>query len=173
MIKFGMPLGIALFVCASILPMQSGLADIGPKPSMQFEFVPGAGVQNVSIVSGTLLECEQSDCQDAKPLQQLGPQGFHCGTNSCSALAYGFSPYHQLEVQFSDGISRKSNVFKTAGFQSSYAVTIQQTDLAVKAKITLDLFSPYTYVLACGICLIGIIILIVVIVLLVRRSRKK
>jgi hypothetical protein len=173
MVKFGKNAWAALFFFAFILPLHSSLVDVGPKPTMEFQFVQGPGVQNVSITSGTLYECEQSDCQDAEPLKQLGPQGFHCAEKSCSALAYGFGPYHQLEILFSDGVIRKSNVFKTAEFQSSYEVTIQQTDLVVKSKITLGLFSPYTYILVCGLCLIGVIILIVVIILLVRRSRRK
>ncbi len=173
MIKFGKIAWIVLLFAVVAIPIQSALADTGPKPSMEFQFVQGAGMQDVSVTSGTLFECNQSECQDATPLKHLGPQGFSCDAKSCSALAYGFSTYHQIEILFSDGVTRKSNVFTTAEFQSSYEVTIQQTDLVVKSKIKLGLFSPLTYVLICGICLIGIIILIVVIVLLVRRSRKK
>ena len=158
---------------SSFLPMRLALADTGPKPSMDFEFKQGFSGQTVTITSGILLECEQSDCQDAKPLQKLGPQQFSCAAASCSAMAYGFSTYHRLEIQFSDGKTRQSNVFKTAQFQSKYLVTIQPGDLLVKSTFHLDPFTPLTYVLICGVCLLGIAILIVVIILLARRSSKK
>ena len=41
-------------------------------------------------------------------------------------------------------------------------VTIRQADLLVKSKLTLNLFSPLTYVLLCGGCLVGIIIVILI-----------
>jgi len=163
----------ALLLVASFLPLQTANADTGPKPSMDFTFVQGFSGQTVTIVSGVLLECEQADCQDAIPLPELGPQRFSCQTNSCSAMAYGFKPYHRLQIQFSDGVTRESNVFKTAQFQSSYNVTIRQADLLVKSKFTLNLFSIWTYILVCGLCLVGVILLVVVIILLVRRSKKK
>src|SRR6266540_5331970 len=81
------------------LPTNNAFADTGPKPTMEFAF---SGDQ-ATIVSGTLFECEQSDCSDAAPLQELGPQRFTCDDMSCSALAYGFSTYHKIEIQFSDG----------------------------------------------------------------------
>ena len=162
-----------LLILVSFLPLRDISADTGPKPSMDFEFKQGFTGQPVTIVSGILFECDQSDCQDAKPLERLGPQGFSCDTTSCSALAYGFSTYHRLEIQFSDGITRASNIFKTAQFQSVYAVTIRPTDLLVKSKFTLNLFSPLTYVLLCGGCLVGVIIIIIGIVLLVRRTSRK
>ncbi len=88
-------------------------------------------------------------------------------------MAYGFSPYHRLEIEFSDGVIRKSNIFKTAQFESHYKVTIQQTDLVVTSKFTLGFFTPLTYALICGVCLVGIIAIIVVVILLVRRSKKR
>src|SRR5512133_614772 len=78
-------------------------ADTGPKPTMEFSFKQESSGDQVTIVSGTLYECDQSDCSDAAPLQELGPQRFTCEATSCSALAYGFSDYHKLEIQFSDG----------------------------------------------------------------------
>ena len=176
MVKFFKNGWITLFVLVSLLPLKNTFTDVGPKPTMNFDFVQQPNGQPISIVAGTLLECDQPDCSDAKPLQVLGPQRFSCEANSCSAMAYGFSPYHRLEIQFSDGVTRKSNIFKTAQFQSTYQVTINPTDLVVKARISLDpinLWSPYTLILICGICLVGIIIIVVLIVLLVRRSRKR
>ena len=164
---------IFLLLQLTFIPGRSVLADTGPKPSMSFEFqqeYPGAAI---TIVSGKLYECEQPDCSDARPLEKLGPQHFDCQTDRCSALAYGFSQYHQLEIRFSDGVTRRSNIFETAQFQSNYQVTVRQIDLLVEPKFNLNLFTPLTYILLCGGCLIGIAILIVVIILLVRRSAKK
>jgi hypothetical protein len=88
-------------------------------------------------------------------------------------MAYGFSTYHRLEIQFSDGATRQSNIFKTTQFQSLYEVTIRQKDILVVPKLSLNLFSPLTYVLLCSACLVGIILIIVLIVFLIRRSKKK
>jgi hypothetical protein len=147
-------------------------ADAGPKPSMDFTFKQAVPGQAITIISGTLFECELADCLDAKPLLQMGPQHFSCDSSRCSALAYGFSPYHQLEIQFSDGKVRKSNVFTKDQFQAKFLVTIQEDDLVVKSTFHLDIFTPLTYVLLCSGCLLGIVLIIVVIVLFIRRSKR-
>ena len=59
---------ILLLLAVSFLPLRSVSADMGPKPSMSFEFKQEFTGDQVTITSGILLECEQSDCQDAKPL---------------------------------------------------------------------------------------------------------
>jgi hypothetical protein len=166
--------GLILFLLlSSFLPLWTVSADVGPKPGMDFEFKQGFSGLPVTITSGILFECEQPDCQDAKPLERLGPQGFSCSATSCSALAYGFSTYHRLEIQFSDGKTRQSNVFETAQFQSSYKVTVRQDDLLVEPKLSLDWYSPITYLLLCACCLVGVAVLIVAIVLIVRRIARK
>ena len=164
---------ILLVFWISCLPFQTASADVGPKPSMDFTFTQGVSGTQVSIVSGTMFECQQSDCSDAKPLPQLGPQGFRCEATSCHALAYGFSDYHRLEIQFSDGKSRQSNIFKTADFNGTYKVTIRQDDLRVEPQISLDLFSPLTYILLCGCCLLAVLVIIVIVVIVIMRRRNK
>ena len=164
---------ILSFILLALLPLYTVSADTGPKPSMDFTFQQQPSATHLTITSGILFECEQSDCQDAKPLQVLGPQRFSCAETVCSAMAYGFSTYHRLEIQFSDGKTRQSNVFKTAQFQSSYQVTIRPDDLLVEPKFTLNLFTPLTYVLLCSGCLLGIVILVALISFLVRRSKRK
>lgn len=170
--KTGILLILLLFMVSS-LPLRSVSADMGPKPSMSFEFKQESTGDQVTITSGILLECELSDCQDAKPLQEAGPQGFSCGESSCLALAYGFSTYHQIEIQFSDGKTRRSNIFKTAHFNSFYTVTIRPDDLLVEAIFSIDFFSITTYIFLCGCCLVGMIIIVVVILLVRRASKKK
>jgi hypothetical protein len=149
------------------------LADTGPKPTMDFAF-KGLQEGELQIISGILYECEQSDCSDARPLEALGPQGLYCDTMSCRATAYGFAPYHILEVEFSDEVTRRSNIFETAGFQSSYTVTIQPNDLLVEAQFSLKAFSSVNLFLIACVCAIIIGVGIVVLaVFLVRRSRTK
>ena len=122
-------------------------ADTGPKPSMEFSFTG----TDVTIVSGILYECDQSDCDDAEPLADLGAQRLYCEATSCRALAYGFADYHILEIEFSDGTTRESNIFETAGFDSKYKVTVQPDDLLVEAQLNLDFItgSPLWVVLCC------------------------
>jgi hypothetical protein len=164
---------ILFLLLLAFIPFNTVQADVGPKPTMDFTFKQTFTGAPVTIVSGTLFECAQSDCLDAKPLVQEGPQHFSCDPSSCSALAYGFSSFNRLEIVFSDGKTRQSNIFKTTQFQASYHVSIRQDDLLVSPTFSLNLFTPLTYILLCGGCLIGIVLLIVVIVLLIRHSSRK
>jgi len=149
-------------------------ADTGPKPGMEFEFKQGFAGEPVTIRSGILCECQQSDCSDAAPLQKVGPQGFYCQENSCSATAYGFSPYHRIEIEFSDEKTRPSNVFETAGFNSNYIVTVRSEDLQVDAKPSLGVFPPImNLLLLCACFLCGGILLILLVVFLIRSSSRK
>lgn len=162
---------LSIILILLILPTHIVLADTGPKPSMDFKF---SGLQEgeLTVISGILYECNQSDCSDAAPLEELGPQGLHCDPVGCSATAYGFAPYHILEVEFSDEITRRSNIFETAGFSSSYTVTVQPNDLLVEKKFSLGAFGSATLILAC-VCILGIGLTIGLIILFVRRSAKK
>ena len=173
MILKNMRLFVLLLVLPAIFLGREILADTGPKPSMDFSFKDQFPGQPLTIASGTLFECEQSDCSDAAPLKRLGPQGFSCTETNCSALAYGFSTYHRLAITFSDGKTRQSNIFKTTQFQAEYQVTVRQDDLLVESKFNLNLFTPLTYILLCSGCLVGIAILVIGIVLLRRRATKK
>jgi hypothetical protein len=165
---------LLLFLLLAFLPTRAALADTGPKPTMNFEFKQQGSGKPVTITSGILYECEQSDCSDASPLKELGPQRFTCDANTCSALAYGFSPYHRLEIQFSDGKTRQSNIFGTAGFDSKYTVTIRPDDLLVEAQLSLSIFPrTVTWLLVACLCaLIGIGLIVGLIIFLVRRSKK-
>ena len=166
--------GLILFLLLlSFAPTWIVSADVGPKPGMSFGFEQEFSGPQVTIVSGNLFECEQPDCQDAKPLEQVGPQEFWCSDTSCSAIAYGFSTYHRLEIQFSDGKTRQSNIFETIQFNSSYKVTIRQNDLLVEPVASVNWFSPITYLLLCACCLVGVVILIVAIILIVLRVTRK
>lgn len=162
---------LLLFLWA-FLPNNAVLADTGPKPSMDFQFNQEMAGEPLTITSGILFECEQPDCSDAAPIEEVGPQGFRCEANSCSAIAYGFAPYHQIEIEFSDGQTRQSNIFETAGFDSRYTVTIRPGDLLVEAKFSLGVFPRTgTVILACCCALLGIGLVVGLAVFVMRRSK--
>ena len=169
--KFIKLLLLFLFLLA-LLPTSVVLADTGPKPTMDFQFKQDLGGEQLTITSGTLYECKQADCSDAEPLQEAGPQRFTCEPNSCHALAYGFSDYHKLEIQFSDGKTRQSNIFQTAGFDSKYTVTVRPEDLLVEAQFSLGVFPPFGIIVITCICaLVALSVVAVLIIFFVRRSK--
>lgn len=156
------------------LPARVVSADTGPKPGMEFEFKQELTGGQVTIISGILYECDQPDCSDASPLEELGPQRFYCEVESCRALAYGFAPYHRIEIEFSDGKTRRSNIFETAGFNSKYTVTVRPDDLLVEAQFGLDLLpSIATLVVTCVCVLLVGGLLTGLIIFVLRRSSKK
>lgn len=150
------------------------LADTGPKPTMEFTFNQELTDEPLTIISGILYECSQPDCSDASPLEEVGPQGLYCETQSCRAIGYGFAPYHRLEIEFSDGITRQSNVFETAGFDSKYTVTIRPDDLLVEVQFSLlPSFSlGILEVITCICTLVGMGLLAGLGIFLIRRSKK-
>ncbi len=164
-----LPLLLLFFLV--FLPARVALADTGPKPTMEFEFKQDLPGEPVTITAGILYECEQADCSDASPLRELGPQRFTCEVNSCYAMSYGFSPYHQLEIQFSDGQTRQSNIFETAGFNSKYTVTVRPDDLLVEAQLNL-LSRTGLILVACVCALIAVGLLAGLIIFLRRRSKQ-
>jgi hypothetical protein len=168
--------GVLVFfiVLLALWPAQTALADTGPKPRMDFQFRQEmTGEPPVTIVSGILYECDQADCSDGAPIEEVGPQGFRCEVIRCNALAYGFAPYHRIEIEFSDGKTRQSNVFETAGFESNYTVTIRPDDLLVEAHFTLGGFPRTALILtACFCAVLGVGLVLGMILFLLRRSKK-
>jgi hypothetical protein len=147
-------------------------ADTGPKPTMDFQFTFDPSVGQASIVSGILYECDESDCNDAAPLEELGPQGLYCELESCRAIGYGFAPHHILEIEFSDGATRRSNTFETDGFDSFYAVTVRVDDLLVEPRIN-PLAPPFWLIIliTCACVIVGGGLLIGLVLFLRRRAR--
>jgi hypothetical protein len=163
---------ILLLLVQLLLPARGVLADTGPKPTMEFDFKHEPDVE-LQIISGVLYECDQPDCSDAAPLEQLGPQGFYCDTVGCRATAYGFAPYHILEVEFSDEVTRRSNIFDTAGFDSRYTVTVRPDDLLVEAQFSLGILPRTGTIIIAGLCCLVVFGLIVgASIFVLQRSRK-
>lgn len=163
---------LLLLFLQALQPAQIVLADTGPKPRMDFAFKQLAE-KDLQVISGVLYECQQTDCSDATPLQEVGPQRFTCDTTSCHAVAYGFAPYHKIEIEFSDEQTRQSNIFQTAGFSSSYAVTVRPDDLLVEAELSLGVLPPvFIIVILCCCALAGVVLVVGLIIFLIRRSKK-
>ena len=125
---------IFLFILLLVaIPNQIVQADVGPKPSMEFIFIdqlnPGP-----TILSGKLLECEDEGCIVSTPLRTLGPQHFDCEVDTCNSIGYAYSPFHRLQVEFSDGVTRSSNTFTKNAFNAHYLVTIREKGLEVVEK---------------------------------------
>ena len=157
----------------SVFPPATAFADTGPKPTMDFQFRQEMTDEPpLTIISGILFECEQPDCGDALILEEVGPQRFVCEFNSCHATAYGFTRYHQLELEFSDGKTRQSNIFETAGFDSKYMVTIRPDDLLVEARFSSGAFPrTATILVACLCAIVGIAAIGALSLFLLRRFK--
>jgi|WetSurMetagenome_2_1015567.scaffolds.fasta_scaffold106798_2 hypothetical protein len=124
---------VLLIVCMAVIPSKSVQADAGPHPSMQFIFTSRIKPAP-TILSGKLLECQDEACAQIGALPKLGPQRFECQVDTCSSHAYSYAPYHRLEIVFSDGVTRQSNIFTKQAFASNYLVTIQEGSLEVVEK---------------------------------------
>jgi len=164
---------LCLLLSSLLLPASVVLADTGPKPSMEFQFNQDISGAPLTITSGVFYECDQPDCSDAAPIEEVGPQGFYCQAQRCSAVAYGFAPYHRIEIEFSDGQTRRSNVFETAGFDSRYTVSIRPDDLLVEAEFSLGIFPRTgTVLVVCTCGILGLVLVVGLAVFVARRSKK-
>jgi len=130
--KFFIPL-ILLSLFLAAIPFEKVKADAGPHSSMQFVFISRIDPKP-AIVSGMLLNCKDEGCIQFEPLQEMGPQRFECQSYSCHSSAYSNSPFYRLEIVFSDGVTRQSNIFTKRAFAANYQVTILVQSLEVEEK---------------------------------------
>lgn len=154
------------------LPLNRARADVGPKPTVEFTFEQEFSGPSVTITAGTLLQCDQPDCSDARPLPgDMGPQHFSCEALTCFGLAYGFTDYGRLEINFSDGKTRQSTVFAIHSFNSFYAVAIQEHDLVVTERLNP---ASLPLLVVCLCCCAGLLLVMAAIVgLVVFLARRK
>jgi hypothetical protein len=138
---------LPLLLLLIFIPTTSVFADMGPKPHMEFE-IEFEGEESL-IKSGIMYECDQPDCSDAQPLEEVAVQGFYCYETFCNAVAYGFKKYHRIELAFADGRTLESNVFETVGFISNYTVTVRETDLLVEERFVFADFLRNIFNLVC------------------------
>lgn len=162
---------LVIALLAALLPSGAAAADVGPKPTISFTFTQGFEGEALTIASGVLMQCDLADCSDAKPLgENMGPQHFTCEGLTCEGLAYGFTDYGRIDITFSDGKLRRSNVFAIKDFSAHYDVTIRQDDLLVEQP-----YNP-TSVIVAAVCLCVVVLMVGVIVgvvVLIRRRRAK
>lgn len=123
---------LVLVVCSGMIlvPTRQALADIGPKPTLEFRFSYLHG-QELRPVSGELLGCDDSDCQEPKSLEGNPYMSVRCEANSCSA---GLALYHgpmRLRILFSDGQTRLSNPFEATSFDNVYTVKVGDQDMYI------------------------------------------
>ena len=165
---------LALILIGSCAGAQAVRADIGAKPSMEFEFVYETGAA-LTISKGVQLECSDNTCSDAEPLQEAGPQRFTCTDTACSSLAYSYKDYHRLAISFSDGVTRESNVFGKSSFTANYRVTVRENDLLVEE--TGASMNPLNLILlgGCGVAIAGLLIvmLFAILIFLIVRARRE
>ena len=156
-----------ILILLILLPFGKVSAD-APPPSMDFEFYPQTSGATITILSATLYGCEGPDCQNPIPIP------ISCGDSNCHANA-GYSS-NRLEVRFSDGKTRRSNVFQSTSAHTVYKVTIRADDLLVEMQSTSGYQSAsgfFQLAIIC-VCLAGILILVILLIIfLIRRSRKK
>ncbi len=163
-------LGMLLSALCLGLSVRAVRADMGPKPSMEFEFVYETD-EALTIVEGTQLECEDAQCAHFEPLGEFGPQRLTCTASACSSLAYTYADYHRLELRFSDGVTRESNVFGKSHFDATYRVTVREDDLWIEETggrmnpmllvVVGSLVGALLVALLCGLALVIFIVLIV------------
>ncbi len=167
---------LTLFILFSSFPTSHAEADIGPKPSMDFEF-EYENQEPLEILDGILFECDLPDCSDARPLEELGPQGFYCTVDSCSSLAYGYRDYHRLLIRFSDSKERQSNVFQSDSFDSTFRVLVRDNDLVVeKIRGSSNPFGRTLIGLLLGsiiTLILGFILIILLVITILRAGEGK
>ncbi len=112
-------------------PLYSG---VFPKPEMDFDFVYQIESQPAILpATSEQIQCEDNQCLQSKPLGLYGIQKLYCQANECFSIAYKYSPYQKLIIDFSDGIKRESNVFPAPDrLHDSFQVTVRGNDLWVE-----------------------------------------
>ena len=181
-LKKSKPQLIGIIFASSVLIFASLLisphiarADIGPKATMSFDFIFENGLSSLTIVEGKLMQCSDATCLDAQPLQMAGPQHFSCQPKSCESMAYGYSEYSRLEIAFSDGKTRQSNIFGKKYFGAHYHVTVRQNDLLVEEQRggINPLISMFIGIIVVGVLGLALAVaLLAVLALLVTRARQ-
>lgn len=134
----------------SFFPSITARADVGIKPEMEFRFVAEDPQQHFSIQLGTLYECQQANCSDAQPIDEIGPQRLNCQNEVCTIYLYRLEPYYRLEVSLVDGRILTSQAFSPSGFHSYYTVILRESDLLVKNRLVFDLFASPICLSVCG-----------------------
>lgn len=127
---------VLLAIITSILSFGGiASADIGPKPTMSFNFEASQQLMNDKSIKVIQYECNKADCSDEHVLENVGPQGMRCDSlDDCGSMAYGYADYHRLHVIIGS-TELASNIFKTKDFRSTYTVKLSTEGVGVDADI--------------------------------------
>lgn len=156
---------MVVILASLVIPLRIR-ADIGAKPSMEFQFVLETDAP-LTIVEVTLLQCNDAACSDAQPLPEAGPQRITCTQDQCSSMAYGYTDYNRLVIRFSDGVTRQSNVFGKKHFDADYRVTVRENDMLVEETggrtnpMVLILLGSFVGVGIAGLLIIAMLVVLV------------
>lgn len=104
---------------------------MGPKPTLYINFVEPKNQPKLAITSAALFN-GNSPTGKFTPFQEIGPQRLRVYPDKLFAMAYGFAKYLRLEVKFSDGVTRKSQVFQATGMSSHFDMSLQGNSLLLK-----------------------------------------
>ena len=107
------------------------MADIGPKPTADFE-IDYQIAPPPQLTGYALFTCQEADCSDARQLQEGGPQHFTCTQEACESLAYGYGDYLYVQLDFDGVVTRVSNITAKEYFYSSFLITVNETDLILE-----------------------------------------
>ena len=123
-----------LFLTTLFIGSSFAWAGIAPKPEMDFTLIYSTE-NKPAVLANTSeqIQCEDNQCFQSDPLGQYGIQKLYCQPNSCFSIAYEYQPFQKLILDFSDGVTRQSNVFKTpAKLRNSFTVLVRENDLVVE-----------------------------------------
>ena len=163
---------VTIMLVGISLQSQIAHADTGPKPTMEFTFEFEAGVEESLIDSGILFQCDEQNCSDAAPLEELGPQALYCEPTSCRAIGYGFAPYNILEIEFSDGVTRRSNIFEPTGFDSYYMVYVRPEDMQIESRFSAEAIPTWAVILITCVCALLVVGSVAGLVVFARRRAR-
>ncbi|MFH1306736.1 MAG: hypothetical protein ABIH83_03745 [Candidatus Micrarchaeota archaeon] len=131
----------AYFALLLLLVSSFAFADIGPKPTMDFNIIFNTS-EEVAIADAELIECEDEECTNAHTLEEMGPQYFECNQTNCNSMSYGYSEYHKIKINFSNGTTRESNIFYRPSSGYTYPLYITDSEILVGEKGTrIDVFN--------------------------------
>ena len=123
-----------MMLLISVLPLQAGIA---PKPEMDFTLIYQTENKPVIVAdTSEQIQCEDNQCLQSDPLGEYGIQKLYCKADGCFSIAYEYSPFQQLVLDFSDGKKRASNVFRTPEkLRNSFIVRVRENDLLVEPSV--------------------------------------
>jgi hypothetical protein len=168
---------IGIVIVIGLLPQTTAFADMGPKPSFQFQFVQDTVGSDLILETWNLISCPDSECKDSNGILEISGDDFTCEDNTCRAvlnpLQYQGNSYFQIEATFSDNKLRRSNIFEKSYFDTKFKVTILDDALLVDElegnnpsllsdPLSLIFLSPLLIPVGCIILIVGYFVLVVV-----------